>query len=65
MTSAGGGSLCIKYCNDPKLLDRFKESCKLLDMVQKGLADDYLKTKRAGFSRFYFLSNDELLCYSL
>lgn len=51
---------CIKFCNDPKLLDKFRESAKLLDMVQKGLSD-YLETKRAGFSRFYFLSNDELL----
>eukprot|EP00752_Nemacystus_decipiens_P010663 g9495.t1 len=60
MSSAGGGALCIKFCNDPKLLDKFRESAKLLDMVQKGLSD-YLETKRAGFSRFYFLSNDELL----
>lgn len=51
---------CIKFCNDVKLLDKFRESAKLLDMVQKGLSD-YLETKRAGFSRFYFLSNDELL----
>lgn len=51
---------CIKFCNNPKLLDKFRESAKLLDMVQKGLSD-YLETKRAGFSRFYFLSNDELL----
>lgn len=51
---------CIKFCNDAKLLEKFHESAKLLDMVQKGLSD-YLETKRAGFSRFYFLSNDELL----
>jgi dynein heavy chain len=56
----GNGELCIKFCDNAKLLERFRESCKLLDMVQKGLAD-YLETKRAGFSRFYFLSNDELL----
>ncbi|CAB1101954.1 unnamed protein product [Ectocarpus sp. CCAP 1310/34] len=60
MASAGGGTLCIRFCNDAKLLDKFRESAKLLDMVQKGLSD-YLETKRAGFSRFYFLSNDELL----
>jgi dynein heavy chain len=29
-------------------------------MVQKGLSD-YLETKRAGFSRFYFLSDGDLL----
>ncbi|CAM9225721.1 unnamed protein product, partial [Ectocarpus sp. 4 AP-2014] len=60
MASAGGGAMCIRFCNDAKLLDKFRESAKLLDMVQKGLSD-YLETKRAGFSRFYFLSNDELL----
>eukprot|EP00501_MAST-03F_sp_TOSAG23-6_P002062 GSMAST32.ASY1.ANO1.2153.1 assembled CDS len=38
----------------------FQESNKFLDLVMKGLSD-YLETKRAGFSRFYFLANDELL----
>ena len=60
MTSAQKGVLAIKFCDDVRLLERFKEGNKLLDMVQKGLSD-YLETKRAGFSRFYFLSNDELL----
>ena len=60
MVSAAKGVLAIKFCDDSRLLDRFREGNKLLEMVQKGLAD-YLETKRAGFSRFYFLSNDELL----
>jgi dynein heavy chain len=60
MQSAVKGVLAVKFCDDPRLLERFKEGNKLLEMVQKGLAD-YLETKRAGFSRFYFLSNDELL----
>ena len=54
------GVLAVKFCDDVRLLERFREGNKLLEMVQKGLAD-YLETKRAGFSRFYFLSNDELL----
>ena len=60
MGGAKKGVLAIRFCDDYRLLDRFKEGNKLLEMVQKGLAD-YLETKRAGFSRFYFLSNDELL----
>jgi len=60
MALAIKGVLCIKFCDDARLLERFREGNKLLDAVQKGLAD-YLETKRAGFSRFYFLSNDELL----
>jgi Dynein heavy chain, N-terminal region 2 len=58
--AAGGGAPCVKFCNSPKLLEKLRESARLLETVQKGLSD-YLETKRAGFSRFYFLSNDELL----
>lgn len=60
MQNAKKGVLAIKFCDDSRLVEKFKEGNKLLDAVQKGLAD-YLETKRAGFSRFYFLSNDELL----
>lgn len=60
MQGAVKGVLAIRFCDDARLLERFREGNKLLEMVQKGLAD-YLETKRAGFSRFYFLSNDELL----
>jgi dynein heavy chain len=51
---------CIQFCNNAKLLEKWQESNRFLDLVQKGLSD-YLETKRAGFARFYFLSNDELL----
>ncbi|EQC40888.1 hypothetical protein SDRG_01953 [Saprolegnia diclina VS20] len=50
----------INFCNNDKLLDRFQESNKFLEQVQKGLSD-FLETKRSAFSRFYFLSNEELL----
>eukprot|EP01018_Ginkgo_biloba_P007248 Gb_31258 [translate_table: standard] len=50
----------LTMCSSKKLLEQFRESNKLIDMVQKGLAD-YLETKRLAFSRFFFLSNDELL----
>lgn len=43
-----------------RTLDMLRDGNKVLDAVQKGLSD-YLETKRAGFARFYFLSNDELL----
>jgi dynein heavy chain len=60
MANAVKGVQAIKFADDPRLLERLKEGNRLLESVQKGLAD-YLETKRAGFSRFYFLSNDELL----
>lgn len=60
MQNAKKGVMAIKFMDDSRLLEKFREGNKLLDTVQKGLAD-YLETKRAGFSRFYFLSNDELL----
>ena len=50
----------IQFCANPKLLERWQEGNRFLELVQKGLSD-YLETKRAGFGRFYFLSNDELL----
>ncbi|KAG2439747.1 hypothetical protein HYH02_010624 [Chlamydomonas schloesseri] len=52
--------LLLKVCSSQKLLDSFIEANKLLESVQKGLAD-YLETKRLAFARFFFLSNDELL----
>ncbi|CCI45148.1 unnamed protein product [Albugo candida] len=50
----------LAFCNNDKFLDRLIESNRFLDQVQKGL-NDFLETKRAAFSRFYFLSNEELL----
>nr|PNR26425.1 hypothetical protein PHYPA_031000 [Physcomitrium patens] len=50
----------LTMCSSKTLLENFKESNRLLEMIQKGLSD-YLETKRLAFSRFFFLSNDELL----
>ena len=41
-------------------LKTFRDANESLDQIQKSL-EDYLETKRGGFPRFYFLSNDELL----
>ena len=67
LTAARGGpaanatpAKAITFCANDKLLEKFSESVKFLELVQKGLAD-YLETKRSAFPRFYFLSNDELL----
>eukprot|EP00924_Labyrinthula_sp_SR-Ha-C_P008574 snap_masked-scaffold_37-processed-gene-0.12-mRNA-1 protein AED:0.06 eAED:0.07 QI:0/0/0/1/1/1/3/0/4292 len=52
----------LAFCGSSqlKLVPRFREMERLLDEVSKGLSE-YLETKRGGFARFYFLSNDELL----
>lgn len=56
------GPAVIEACTrgGQRTLDTLRDGNKVLDAVQKGLSD-YLETKRAGFARFYFLSNDELL----
>lgn len=50
----------LSVCSSNDLLESFRLSNETLERVQKGLAD-YLETKRLAFSRFFFLSNDELL----
>ncbi len=60
VSSAKAKPKAIDFCSNEKLLQKFQESNKFLDMVQKGLSE-YLETKRGAFARFYFLSNDELL----
>eukprot|EP00698_Gefionella_okellyi_P007692 TRINITY_DN1880_c0_g3_i1.p1 TRINITY_DN1880_c0_g3~~TRINITY_DN1880_c0_g3_i1.p1 ORF type:complete len:4251 (-),score=1210.42 TRINITY_DN1880_c0_g3_i1:76-12828(-) len=53
-------AIMVVYTTQENLLKRLKDANKKLDEIQKGL-NDYLEMKRAGFPRFYFLSNDELL----
>ena len=50
----------VGFMGVDKQLKTFQEGNKLLDLVQKGLSE-YLESKRTVFTRFYFLSNDELL----
>eukprot|EP00606_Chrysophyceae_sp_TOSAG23-5_P000662 GSChrysophyteH2.ASY1.ANO1.84.1 assembled CDS len=49
-------STVIDFCDNEKLLERWKESEILLDQVQKGLSD-YLETKRSGIDKVRFLKD--------
>jgi hypothetical protein len=50
----------MQFCAVSKHLDMFQEANRLLEQVSRGLTQ-YLDVKRLAFSRFFFLSNDELL----
>ncbi len=52
--------LAIRAGTQPGLLETFQNNNSLLDQIMKCL-EAYLESKRVVFSRFYFLSNDELL----
>jgi dynein heavy chain len=50
----------LQFCSNSKLMELMQESNRVFEGVQKGLSV-YLDMKRLAFSRFFFLSNDELL----
>ncbi|XP_018654464.1 LOW QUALITY PROTEIN: hypothetical protein Smp_130810 [Schistosoma mansoni] len=52
--------LAMRATTQPGLYDTLRNNNQLLDQIQKCL-EAYLESKRSIFSRFYFLSNDELL----
>ena len=60
MASINENANMMHVASNDKLLKGFKEANTRLDQIQKGL-EDYLEIKRLAFSRFFFLSNDELL----
>jgi dynein heavy chain len=52
--------LAVDVCASEELLKKFLKFNQVLDEIQKSL-ENYLETKRRAFSRFYFLSNDEII----
>jgi dynein heavy chain len=60
MSGATNEPRVLVAASRPGLLDELREAFGILEDIQKGL-HDYLEKKRLFFSRFYFLSNDELL----
>jgi dynein heavy chain len=51
---------CLFVRNLAQILEQLQLADKKLEVINRGLAN-YLQTKRLCFSRFFFLSNDELL----
>lgn len=60
MIKTNNRPIVIDCCGSEELLRKLQASNLALDEIQKCL-ENYLETKRLGFPRFYFLSNDELL----
>ena len=61
MAAATDNPLCYDFClNRPKFLESLQRSNDSLEHIMKSL-NEYLLSKRKAFSRFYFLSNDELV----
>ena len=60
MRKTNGFPNAIRAGCTPGFLEMFQRNNQLLDQIQKCL-EDYLESKRMVFSRFFFLSNDELL----
>jgi dynein heavy chain len=60
MAHAKLNSKVLVVSSQEKLYKQLSDCNQLLEVILKGL-QEYLDRKRASFSRFYFLSNDELL----
>lgn len=56
----GADAKVMSLCEIPGLKDTLETILTQLDMCQKAL-NDFLEEKRAKFSRFYFIGDDDLL----
>ena len=50
MSKAKNNAKVIDFCDDEKLLDRYRESEIMLDQVQKGLSDYILTITASNYS---------------